>query len=314
LGFPVQTKGFDMTPTDLFDPKTVCTALAKRGVISRDKAKGILTKQSTIRLKLEKQTAKKQKDGLADANSVTIVDVIASMKLGREDGQPGFLDEDAVFEVLAREWDLPYRKIDPLKLDLNLVTTTIPRNFAMKHLVLPIDIKDGHVTVASPSPPNLDVLDDITRVTNLKVDIIISSKTDIIKLIKEFFGFKRSIAAAEDMFAGPSVEIGNLEQYVRLKSTDEIQSTDHHVVNAVNHILLYAFDQRASDIHIEPKREEVMVRMRIDGVLHTVYKLPKKVHNPMISRIKTLSRLNIAEKRRPQDGRIKTDKGGAEPL
>jgi general secretion pathway protein E len=301
-----------MTPNDLFDPKTVCTALAKRGVISRDKAKGILTKQATVRKKLEKQTARKQKEGVADANSVTIVDVIASMKLGREDGQPGFLDEDAVFEVLALEWDLPYTKIDPLKLDLNLVTTTIPRNFAMKHLVLPIDIKDGHVTVASPSPPNLDVLDDITRVTNLKVDIIISSKTDIIKLIKEFFGFKRSIAAAEDMFAGPSVEIGNLEQYVRLKSTDEIQSTDHHVVNAVNHILLYAFDQRASDIHIEPKRDEVMVRMRIDGVLHTVYKLPKKVHNPMISRIKTLSRLNIAEKRRPQDGRIKTDKGGAE--
>lgn len=301
-----------MTPNDQFDPKTLCTALVKRGVISRDKAKDILVKQSTIRQKLEKQKARKQKDGVADTNSVTIVDVIASMKLGRGDGQPGFLDEDAVFEVLAREWDLPFKKIDPLKLDLNLVTTTIPRNFAMKHLVLPIDIKDGHVTVASPNPPNLEVLDDITRVTNLKVDIIISSKTDIIKLIKEFFGFKRSIAAAEDMFAGPSVEIGNLEQYVRLKSTDEIQSTDHHIVNAVNHILLYAFDQRASDIHIEPKRDEVMVRMRIDGVLHTVYKLPKKVHNPMISRIKTLSRLNIAEKRRPQDGRIKTEKGGVE--
>jgi general secretion pathway protein E len=301
-----------MTPIDQFDPKTVCTALVKRGVISRDKAKHILTKQPAVRQKLEKKTAGKPKDGITDINSVTIVDVIATMKLGREDGKPGFLDEDAVFEVLAGEWDLPYKKIDPLKLDLNLVTTTIPRNFAMKHLVLPIDIKDGHVTVASPSPPNLEVLDDITRVTNLKVDIIISSKTDIIKLIKEFFGFKRSIAAAEDMFAGPSVEIGNLEQYVRLKSTDEIQSTDHHIVNAVNHVLLYAFDQRASDIHIEPKREEVMVRMRIDGVLHTVYRLPKKVHNPMISRIKTLSRLNIAEKRRPQDGRIKTDKGGVE--
>ena len=301
-----------MTPIDQFDPKTVCTALVKRGVISRVKAKVILSKQSTVRQKLEKQAARNPSAGAVDTSGITIVDVISSMKLRREDGQPGYLDEDAVFEALAQEWDLPYKKIDPLKLDLNLVTTTIPRNFAMKHLVLPIDIKDGHVTVASPSPPNLDVLDDITRVTNLKVDIIISSKTDIIKLIKEFFGFKRSIAAAEDMFTGPSVEIGNLEQYVRLKSTDEIQSTDHHIVNAVNHVLLYAFDQRASDIHIEPKREEVMVRMRIDGVLHTVYKLPKKVHNPLISRIKTLSRLNIAEKRRPQDGRIKTDKGDVE--
>lgn len=299
-------------PTDLFDPKVVCTALVKKGLISPDKAKEIIVKQPAVRKKLEKQRGKKPAGTVSGNNAVTIVDVISSMKLGREDDQPGYVDEDAVFQVLAQEWELPYKKIDPLKLDLNLVTTTIPRNFAMKHLVLPIDIKDGYVTVASPIPPNLEVLDDITRVTNLKVNTIISSKTDVMKLINEFFGFKRSIAAAEDMFAGPSVEIGNLEQYVRLKSTDEIQSTDHHIVNAVNHILLYAFDQRASDIHIEPKRDEVMVRMRIDGVLHTVYKLPKKVHNPMVSRIKTLSRLNIAEKRRPQDGRIKTDKGGVE--
>ncbi|UCH19689.1 MAG: type II/IV secretion system protein [Deltaproteobacteria bacterium] len=299
-------------PDEQFDPKTVCTTLVKRGLLSPDKAKEILVKQPAIKKKLEKQRGGPQKRSVSGNNSVTIVDVIASMKLGRKDGQPGMLDEDAVFQVLAQEWNIPYRKLDPLQLDLNLVTTTIPRNFAMKHLVLPIGIKDGYVTVATPTPPNLEVLDDITRVTNLKVKTIISSKTDVIKLINEFFGFKRSIAAAEDMFAGPSVEIGNLEQYVRLKSTDEIQSTDHHIVNAVNHLLLYAFDQRASDIHIEPKRDEVMVRMRIDGVLHTVYKLPKKVHNPIVSRIKTLSRLNIAEKRRPQDGRIKTDKGGVE--
>jgi general secretion pathway protein E len=299
-------------PDEQFDPKTVCTTLVKRGLLSPDKAKEILVKQPAVKKKLEKQRGGTQKRSVTGNNAVTIVDVITSMKLGREDGQPGMLDEDAVFQVLAKEWNIPYKKLDPLQLDLNLVTTTIPRNFAMKHLVLPIDIKDGYVTVATPTPPNLEVLDDITRVTNLKVKTIISSKTDVIKLINEFFGFKRSIAAAEDMFAGPSVEIGNLEQYVRLKSTDEIQSTDHHIVNAVNHLLLYAFDQRASDIHIEPKRDEVKVRMRIDGVLHTVYKLPKKVHNPIVSRIKTLSRLNIAEKRRPQDGRIKTDKGGVE--
>jgi general secretion pathway protein E len=114
------------------------------------------------------------------------------------------------------------------------------------------------------------------------------------------------------MFAGPSVDLGNLEQYVRLKTGDELPSNDQHIVNAVNHILLYAFDQRASDVHIEPKRDSVLVRMRIDGVLHTVYTLPKKVHNALVSRIKALSRLNMAEKRRPQDGRIKTDKGGVE--
>jgi general secretion pathway protein E len=149
-------------------------------------------------------------------------------------------------------------------------------------------------------------------VTNLNAEAVITPRSDVKRLIDEFFGFKRSIAAAEDLFSGPSVDLGNLEQYVRLKSDEDLPPTDQHIVNAVNHILLYAFEQRASDIHLEPKREILLVRMRIDGVLHTVYKLPKKVHNAIISRIKTLSRLDISEKRRPQDGRIKTDKGGVE--
>jgi general secretion pathway protein E len=142
--------------------------------------------------------------------------------------------------------------------------------------------------------------------------VVVTSKSDIIKLINEFFGFKRSIAAAEHQFAGPSVDLGNLEQYVRLKSADELPSTDQHVVNAVNYLFTYAFDQRASDVHIEPKRDVSLVRMRIDGVLHTVHQLPKNVHSAIVSRIKNLSRLDMAEKRRPQDGRIKTDKGGVE--
>ncbi|MDJ0856667.1 MAG: GspE/PulE family protein [Desulfobacterales bacterium] len=205
-----------------------------------------------------------------------------------------------------------YKKIDPLKLDLNLVTTKIPHNFAMKHLVLPIEINAGTLVVATPNPHNMEVIDDIARVTNMRVSTVVSSKSDILKLIDEFFGFKRSIAAAEDLFASSSIDLGNLEQYVRLKSADELPSNDQHIVNAVNHLFIYAFDQRASDIHIEPKREDVHVRMRIDGVLHTVYKLPKKVHNAIVTRIKALSRLNMAEKRRPQDGRIKMDKGGQE--
>jgi len=122
--------------------------------------------------------------------------------------------------------------------------------------------------------------------------------------MNEFFGFKRSITAAEHEFAGPSVDLGNLEQYVRLKSADELPSDDQHIVYAVNHLLSYAFDQRASDVHLEPKRDVSLVRMRIDGVLHTVYTLPRTVHSAIVSRIKALSRLDMAEKRRPQDGRI----------
>lgn len=127
-------------------------------------------------------------------------------------------------------------------------------------------------------------------------------------MINELFGFRYSISAAEDLFSTKGVDIGNLEQYVSLKSIDDLPSTDQHIVNAVNHLLGYAFDQRASDIHIEPKRDVCLIRMRIDGVLHTVYKLPKKLHNAVVSRVKNLSRLYMAEKRRPQDGRIKMEK------
>jgi general secretion pathway protein E len=155
-------------------------------------------------------------------------------------------------------------------------------------------------------------MEDIARASQLKVKVVVSTKSDIVKLINEFFGFKRSITAAEHQFAGLSVDLGNLEQYVRLKPSDELPSTDQHVVNAVNHLFTYAFDQRASDIHIEPKRDVSLIRMRIDGVLHTVYQLPKNVHSAIISRIKNLSRLDMAEKRKPQDGRIKIEKEGVE--
>jgi len=298
-----------------FAEKYVCKVLLKNGLISQDQVKEIFKKSISVERKLAKKNAGQQvsfASGAKSAVSTNIIDIIDYLKLSRADGKSGLINEENIYQVLAKEWKIPYKKIDPLQLDLNLVTTTLHRNFAMKNLVLPIDIKDGYLTVASSHPLNLEVMDDISRVSNLKLKTVLSSKRDIIKLLNEFFGFKRSIAAAEDMFTGPSVDLGNLEQYVKLKTSDELPSTDQHIVNAVNHILIYAFEQKASDIHIEPKRETVMVRMRIDGVLHTVYQLPRKVHNAIVSRIKTLSRLNMAEKRRPQDGRIKTDKGGVE--
>jgi general secretion pathway protein E len=297
-----------------FTSLDICKTLIKQGLLSSEKAEEILAKEDAVKKKLERKAGKacSAKDRSNGNGQVDIIDVIASLKAPREDGKPGLVDEDAIFATLAKEWDLPYKKIDPLKLDLNLVTSMIPHNFAASHLVLPIDKKDNTLFVATPVPLNLVVLDDIRRVTNLNAEAVITPRSDVKRLIDEFFGFKRSIAAAEDLFAGPSVDLGNLEQYVRLKSDEDLPPTDQHIVNAVNHILLYAFEQRASDIHLEPKREILLVRMRIDGVLHTVYKLPKKVHNAIISRIKTLSRLDISEKRRPQDGRIKTDKGGVE--
>lgn len=293
-------------------PETVCRVLFQKGLISQDQAKKVLKQEKNIQTRLheqQEQTGAGVYSPRRIANPTTIVDVIASLELRRADDAGKILEEETILEALAAEWKIPFKKIDPLKLDLNIVTTTIPRSFAMRHLVLPITIKDGFLTVATPNPFNAEVMEDIARASLLKVKPVVSPKSDIVRLINEFFGFKRSIAAAETQFAGPLVDLGNLEQYVHLKSLDELPSNDQHIVNAVNHLFSYAFDQRASDVHIEPKRDTSRVRMRIDGVLHTVYELPKTVHSAIVSRIKNLSRLDMAEKRKPQDGRIKMSKG-----
>jgi general secretion pathway protein E len=130
-------------------------------------------------------------------------------------------------------------------------------------------------------------------------------------LITEFYGFKSSINAARDNLSS-QIDIGNLEQFVKLKSISELGSTNQHIINAVEYLLHYAYSQRASDIHIEPKRDHSLIRFRIDGVLHNIHKIPKAVHPAFVSRIKNLSRLDISEKRRPQDGRIKTEHNGQE--
>ncbi len=293
----------------------VCKLLIKNKLLKKARAVEIMRKKDALLEKLDKIRQKKYENTPSAElinNPLTIVDVITSLNLRRMDNPALPLDEETIYQTLANEWEIPFYKLDPLKLDLNIVTTTIPRSFAMKHLVLPVDVQDGVLTVATPDPFDLVVLDDISMASKLRVQVAVSPKTDVIKLINEFFGFKTSIVAAQDQFGGPSVDLGNLEQYVRLRSSEELPSNDQHIVNAVNHLFLYAFDQKASDIHIEPKREITQVRMRIDGVLHSIYKLPKTVHSAIVSRIKNLSRMDMAEKRRPQDGRIKTDKGDVE--
>lgn len=301
---------------DMLTIKQLLSALEKKQLLSFQQVRDLYARHVEL-VKQHERHLKKQGDGSTDIHlnpddPFSLIDTIVSLNLKRKDDPQKTLDEDTIYKTLAKIWGVPFIKIDPLKLDLNLVTTTIPISFAKNHLVLPIEIDQGQLIVATPNPTNLEVLEDITRACQMKVNAVVSARSDIIKLIEEFFGFKRSIAAAEHQFAGPAVDLGNLERFLHLRSADELPSTDQHVVNAVNHLFIYAFDQRASDIHIEPKREVSLVRMRIDGVLHTVYKLPKNVHSAIVSRIKNLSGLDMAEKRRPQDGRIKTGKKDVE--
>ncbi|MBN2060403.1 MAG: type II/IV secretion system protein [Deltaproteobacteria bacterium] len=298
-----------------FTDDNICNILLGAGLITDEQNREILIKKNQIRSKLRQIRAMRSASSTSRSiidNPVTIVDVVVSLNLERADDPSKTLDEETIFQCLSKVWKVPYKKIDPLELNLELVTSTIPHHFAMKHLILPILIEDGTLVVATPNPFNMEAMGDIAQVSKKRVRPVISTKTDVIKLIGEFFGFKRSITAAEGQFGLSSIDLGNLEQFVRLRSPDELLSDDRHIVNAVDHLFSYAFDQRASDIHIEPKREKSIVRLRIDGTLHTVYELPKNVHPAIASRIKTIARMDMAEKRRPQDGRIKMEKEGVE--
>ncbi|NLA73965.1 MAG: Flp pilus assembly complex ATPase component TadA, partial [Deltaproteobacteria bacterium] len=298
-----------------FSDDNICQILLTTGFLTKEQSKQILVKKNQIRSKLEQiRTMRNASSGakLKTMTPITIVDIITSLELERCDDKAKTLDEETIFQILAKVWKVPYKKLDPLKLDLDLITKTLPHTFAMKHLVIQVEIKDDQITIATPYPFNMEAMNDISQVTHLKVKPVISPKSDIIKLIGEFYGFKRSISAAETQFSGPAIDLGNLEQFIRLRSSEELLSDDQHIVNAVDHLFSYAFDQRASDIHIEPKRNKSIVRLRIDGALHTVDELPKNVHPAITSRIKTIARLDMAEKRRPQDGRIKLERQGIE--
>jgi len=164
-------------------------------------------------------------------------------------------------------------------------------------------------------PDTGDTLDGLARATGKKIVPFLATPGDINKLIHEFYGFKTSVTRAEAEMSRKSIDLGNLEQLNRLKQPDQIQSDDEHVKNAVDYLFNYAFEMRVSDIHIEPKRDECAVRFRIDGQLNEVYKIPKGVSAAIASRIKMLARMNIAEKRKPQDGRIRVEhQGGSSEL
>lgn len=297
----------------LTSPENIFKALTDKGVISKNNAHEILRRYDLLLKKLIKSRfTSGSGNAQGAAASLTAIDVLASLNLTRADSPSRLLDEDTLCRIMAREWQIPYRKIDPLKLDLNQVTAVIPRSFAFKNLMLPLSVQNDTLTVAMANPFDHEAVNDISRASQLKVEVVFSSRSDIIKYINEFYGFRHFISEAENRYGETGVDLSNLEQYIRLKSLDEVPSNDQHIINAVNHLFNYALDQRASDIHIEPKRDISLVRMRIDGLLHTIYRLPRKVHPAIVSRIKNISRMDMSEKRRPQDGRIKTNKAGAE--
>lgn len=296
-------------PTQLERDK-VCDILYQQGFLTSDTI-AWLTQQEAEELT---RARKKQRSGHTGGafEPPDIVARIANLHLPLAH-QPGeVLTEELIMRTLAAAWGLPFQKIDPLKLDMEVVTSALPRAFAMRHLVMPLAVSEDRttLTMAMTNPGDMETLDNVCKVTRMQVKPVISTRSDILKVITEFYGFKMSVNAAERSHGTAQSDLRNLEQYTRVQSVQDIQPTDRHVVNAVDFLFNYAFDQRASDIHIEPKREHSVIRLRIDGVLHDIHRMPRVVHPAMVSRIKTLARMDIAEKRRPQDGRIKVEHKG----
>lgn len=282
-------------------------------------AKGLLTKEQVSDLKLNLatyharyikqhvQAGHAMRGGYTDVSVVDIIEFLALKAPGSEEP----ISDEAMMMAIAENLGLEYVRIDPLKLDSDVVTGSISRPYALKHQLVPIKREGNTLTIATSNPFAQEGIDGLKQSLEGEIKLVVSNRSDIQKIVTEFFGFKSSLAAAhKDMSGG--MDLGNLEQFVKLKSVRELDSSDKHVIKAVEYLLRYAYGQRASDIHIEPKRDHSLIRLRIDGVLHTVHKMPKAIHPAFVSRIKNLSRMDIAEKRRPQDGRIKTDMEGRE--
>jgi general secretion pathway protein E len=224
----------------------------------------------------------------------------------------GLLSEVQITESLARHAGLRFVKINPLDLDLDVVTTALSGPFARRHGLIAISKSATTLTVAVQNPLAAFPSDDIRRVTGLEVERVVATRSDVEALNRAFYGLKTSLRSAEQQLASSwlSVDLGN-QEFLSTEQ-EELNPDAAPVVKALDHILSYAFEQRASDIHFEPKREATLVRLRIDGVLHDVHVIPRMVYQAIASRIKLLSGCNLAEKRRPQDGRIKREQGGRE--
>ncbi|GAB4259430.1 MAG: GspE/PulE family protein [Deferrisomatales bacterium] len=238
------------------------------------------------------------------------VEIFVALGLSPPGGSAS-LGLDQVVDALAAHLGLPRAHIDPVRLNPDAIVSALPSAFAAKHAVLVLNPGADPVPVAVADPFDVAALDTVARRLGKPVAVQLAPRAEILKLIREIYGFHSSVAAAErDLGRGPDLQ--NLEQLFRMGPDGDPDAAEGHVVRAVDHLLRYALDQRASDIHIEPKRERSLVRLRIDGVLHTVHTFSRRVHPALLSRLKTLARLDIAEKRLPQDGRIKTEYGGRE--
>jgi len=270
-------------------------------------ADGVVTEADARRVRNDVRTAR----GRTELHPLVLV---ANLKLPDQRNADKPLSLEVLTQWLADKAALPYLKIDPMKIDVAAVTQVVSHAYAQRYRILPVAVTEMQVVFASSEPFDTRWVADLGHILRKDIQRVVASPLDVNRYLAEWWSVQRSIQRARDAKDGQvGNAILNFEQLVELGKTGDVGVDDRHVVHIVDWLLQYAFEQRASDIHLEPRREMSNIRFRIDGVMHKVFELPTPVMTAVTSRIKILGRMDVAEKRRPQDGRIKTrSQGGRE--
>lgn len=232
---------------------------------------------------------------------------VAKMQVMDEADNDRVLDATAIAEVIAKLAGQALYHIDPLKVDVAAVTGVMSYEFSQQHKILALEVLPNEVIIGS-SEPFIDHWEDgLRHVLRKEIRRVVLTPDDVKRYTVEFYNLAKSVTgAAVDRKTQGESKVTNMEQLLELGRVGSHDANDKHIVNIVDWLFQYAFDQRASDIHLEPRRDQGVLRFRIDGVLHAVYQFPPQVATAVLSRIKILGRMNVAEKRKPQDGRLKT--------
>jgi general secretion pathway protein E len=217
------------------------------------------------------------------------------------------LSLETLTKWLAEKLNQPYLRIDPLKIDVQKITSIVSQAYASKLKILPIEVNKTELTIATCEPFITAWESELARIAKLKIKRVIINPRDLERYLVEFYGISKSIIGASSKKADePIALIQSFEQLVKLGKAGEPDANDQHIVSIVDWLLQFAFEQRASDIHLEPRREKGRIRFRIDSVLHVVHELPVVLMGAITSRLKSLGRMDVTDRRRPQDGRVKT--------
>jgi general secretion pathway protein E len=264
------------------------------GALTRD---GLIGADEAEKITLDQRVRRSEQHPLA---------IIADYKLRSLQPPKKVLHLDALTEWLAGWSGMPYMHIDPLKVDFAAVTNVVSNAYASRYKILPVAVSTREVVIATAEPFLIQWAKELAQILKLEIKLVIANPIDITRFISEFYNLSRSIKRAMQDRGGEAGGIGNFEQLVELGRSGKLDANEQHVVSIVDWLWQYAFEQRASDIHLEPRRDVGVARFRIDGVLHQVYQIPAPVLTAITSRIKLLGRMDVVEKRRPQDGRIKT--------